>query len=50
MKEEEKLKKEIKIYKEFYRKLDYKIKLPSFKCKICGQEILLTPTNMRLYA
>jgi len=37
--------KEIQIPKSFFKKLKCKIKLPTIKCNICGEEILDTPTN-----
>ena len=39
----------IKIPKGFFKKLKYKINLPTFKCKFCGGDVLLTPTNLAKY-
>ena len=35
----------IKIPKEFFNKLKWKVKIPTIKCKQCGEDILDTPTN-----
>ena len=35
----------IKIPKAFFNKLKWKVKIPTIKCKQCGEDILDTPTN-----
>lgn len=35
----------IKIPKDYFKDVDFKITLPTIKCKICGQDILDTPQN-----
>jgi len=40
----------IKIPKNYFRKLKYKISLPMMKCGVCGKKILLTPTNILIYS
>lgn len=37
--------KTIKIPKKFFKKLNLNIKVPTIRCKKCGEEILDTPTN-----
>ena len=37
--------KTIKIPKNFFKKLKWKVKLPTIKCIICGEDVLNTPTN-----
>jgi hypothetical protein len=39
----------IKIPKGFFYKMKWKIKLPTFKCKICEKDVLDTPLNRLKY-
>lgn len=41
--------KKVKIAKDFYKplKLKYKLKFPTFKCCVCGEEILDRPAHWK---
>ena len=35
----------VPIQKEFFKKFKWRLELPTIKCKVCGEDILDTPTN-----
>lgn len=39
--------KTIKITKDYFKDIDFHIKLPTFTCKICGETILDCPSNQK---
>jgi len=38
-----------KLPKGYFDKLDFKIEIPTITCKICGEKILATPSNILNY-
>ena len=42
------MEKKIKIPKDFFRELNFKLQVPTILCPICGEEILDTLTNRLL--